>query len=90
MTKTIDDLINAYGADEEPPTQPEFATTQNIVAFLLFSASRAGSWPAWRQFRPEERQHFLDLADKEIGHLAKLGCSLSVERDEKSSRKIEG
>jgi hypothetical protein len=71
---------------QELPAKPQFSPLLDIVAFLLFSASRTGSWPAWRQFKPDERQRFLEWAEQEIAQLAKLGWFLTAERHEKSQR----
>ena len=60
----------------------EIAALKEIVGFMLFTASRSGSWAAWQLFSPEERQSFLEWAEQELAHLGKLGWELSVRRRE--------
>lgn len=68
----------------DPTILPQQQTPRlnEIVGFMLFSASRSGSWQAWRRFKPDERQRFLDWAEQEIAQLAKIGWFLTAEHSE--------
>jgi hypothetical protein len=76
----------------EPPPDPrrpeprEIEPLNDIVGFLLFAASRSGSWEALRLFGPDERQRFVEWAEQEIAHLQTLGWALSVERRDQAPR----
>lgn len=60
----------------------QIAPLNDIVGFMLFTASRSGSWQAWRLFGPDERQRFLKWAEQELTNLRTLGWTLSVEHHE--------
>jgi hypothetical protein len=60
----------------------EIAPLNEIVGFMLFAASRSGSWAGWQLFGPDERQRFLEWAQQELAHLETRGWELSVQRRE--------
>lgn len=73
----------AGGEAHAPSTDPsQIAPLTDIVGFMLFTASRAGSWEAWRLFALDERQRFLEWAQQEVAHLRKRSWAISVERRE--------
>ncbi|HUZ91538.1 MAG TPA: hypothetical protein VMU78_06530, partial [Methylocella sp.] len=68
-----------------PATSPRVTASINLVAFILVSATRKGSWRAWQSLAPDERRHFLDWAKKELAALIKIGWLLTAEQYESPS-----